>query len=63
MLIVSDESERLRQALEEIISKDIQQTWTATDDNRETHWERSYGQYAKIALKALGRDIPMWIRD
>lgn len=61
MSVVSDEV--LRQALEEIISKDIQRTWTATDDNRESHWEFYYGQCAKIALKALGRDIPVWIRD
>lgn len=51
------------QALEEIIARDIQRTWTATDDIRETHWEYYYGPCAKIALKALGRDIPQWIRN
>lgn len=58
-----DETVRFRAALEEIVSTDISRTWTATNDNPESHWELYYGQYARIALKALGREIPQYIRE
>ena len=62
MSVIPDEAETFKKALEEIAAKDILRTFTATDDNSESHWEYFHGPFAKIALAALGREIPMWIR-
>lgn len=47
------ENERLRTALEQILALNQVRHWTATDNNPQSHWVRSDGQYAAIARAAL----------
>lgn len=48
--------EALEGALKLIAACNQERTWTATDDNPESHWVKRDGQYAKIARAALAKD-------
>ena len=50
--------EALEAALKTIVTRNRERTWTATDDNPESHWVEQDGQYAKIARAALTPEPP-----
>lgn len=56
ILAMAEERDRMREALERIAEQDKVRSWTATEDNPETHWEITDGIYAIIARRALGKE-------
>lgn len=56
IIAMAEERDRMREALERIAEQDKVRSWTATEDNPETHWEITDGIYAIIARRALGKE-------